>query len=239
MKIKIYQIDTKRDKARVRFESLDALERDTGSREIDSRIYNRVYAGEVDCASLEDVYWKFNQKPPADFYGHSLSVSDVVEIVKEDASTFHYCDSIGFAEVAFQPEQAGARLRVLLLEPGKVARLTEIDGTLAGMQRVVGGPIEVMYPYREEVALVMNEEGKLDGLPLNRAVRSEEPTHEVLDIIAGTCFLCGCGGEDFSSLSAEQGRKYYQQFRYPESFIRTAKGIAVIPYKPKDKEPVR
>lgn len=39
------------------------------------------------------------------------------------------------------------------------------------MQEIVGGTIQVLYPFAEPVALVCNDEGKLLGLPLNRALR--------------------------------------------------------------------
>ena len=38
------------------------------------------------------------------------------------------------------------KIKVVLLEPGKLARAVEIDASLAGMQKVVGGLIEPFYP---------------------------------------------------------------------------------------------
>ena len=55
---------------------------------------------------------------------------------------------------------------------------------------------------------------------------------EILDIIAGPCFICDCSGEDFGSLSEEQLRKYAEKFRYPEQFVRINEEIHAIPYKP-------
>ena len=52
--------------------------------------------------------------------------------------------------------------------------------------------IEAFYPFEEPVCIVCNEEGKLDGLPLNRAVYADPSRREMLDIIAGTCFVCSC-----------------------------------------------
>ena len=62
-------------------------------------------------------------------------------------------------------------MRILLVEPGKTPVLKEIDGSLKSMQEIVGGTIQVLYPFAEPVALVCNDEGKLLGLPLNRALR--------------------------------------------------------------------
>ena len=43
------------------------------------------------------------------------------------------------------------KIKVVLLEPGKLARAAEIDASLAGMQKVVGGLIEPFYPFEEQV----------------------------------------------------------------------------------------
>ena len=102
MDITIYQINMGRDHNRIAFEGLDLLKMYQGSDKIDSRIYDRVFEGEVDCKDLEDVYRKFNLEHPEGYKGRSLSVSDVVEIVDENGdSTFHFCDSIGFKQIDF------------------------------------------------------------------------------------------------------------------------------------------
>lgn len=48
---------------------------------------------------LEDLYTKFNIDRPADFKGHSLSVSDIVALKVNGEVSSHYVDSIGFAEL--------------------------------------------------------------------------------------------------------------------------------------------
>lgn len=102
-----------------------------------------------------------------------MSVSDVVEIVGGKDAGFYFCDSIGFQRVEFEPERMQkldtGMLRVVLVEPGKAARVAEINGSLEGMQKTVGGYIQAVYPFEETVCLVCNEEGKLQGLPLNRS----------------------------------------------------------------------
>lgn len=64
-------------------------------------------------------------------------------------------------------------IKVLLVEPGKKPRAIEIENTLEAKQQVVGGAIEQLLPWRDEVALICNEEGKGQGLPLNRAIFTE------------------------------------------------------------------
>lgn len=172
MDITIYQINMGRDHNRIAFEGLDLLKMYQGSDKIDSRIYDRVFEGEVDCKDLEDVYRKFNLEHPEGYKGRSLSVSDVVEIVDENGdSTFHFCDSIGFKQIDFDPylteEYKEDKIKVVLCEPGKVARVAEISNTLADLQKTVKGDIEQFCPYEEAVAIIFNEEGKSASLRMN------------------------------------------------------------------------
>ena len=94
------------------------------------------------------------------------------------------------------------------------------------MQEIVGGTIEVTYPWDDPVAVVCNDEGLILGLPLNR--RLSEFT-----IIAETFFVCGLGEEDLAGLSPELIEKYQRILHCPQFFIRTGCGILAIPYDPK------
>ena len=242
MKINIYQINRNRDIQQLKFLCLDTVRRILHSAEPDSAAYDMVYSGNVKCRNLEDVFTLFNSGRPEDFRGHSLSVSDVVEV--EDAAGitpgFYFCDSFGFKEIPFQPELAVDAVRdptiqVVLVEPGKPARIAEVGTSLDAMQRTVGGDIEAYYPFEEQVCIVCNDEGKINGLPLNRAIRDEE-THEIVDAIAGTFFICDCSGESLGSLSNEQQKRYLEKYRLPERFFRTRDGIESVPYKPQNRE---
>ena len=104
MNIAIYQINLERDRNCVAFLGRDMLERFQGSSEIESEIYDKVFEGEVSCKDLEDVYRMFNLDIPYGFKGRTLSVSDVVGLIGADGgSTYHFCDTIGFQEVVFDP----------------------------------------------------------------------------------------------------------------------------------------
>lgn len=118
-------------------------------------------------------------------------------------------------------------IRVVLLEPQKEARIADIASSLQSMQSVVGGLIEAVYPFEEQVCIVCNEEGKLQGLPLNRALRDSDD--HIYDIIAGTAFLCDCSEEDFGSLTDEQAAKYLALFKSPEAFVSINGCIVAIP----------
>lgn len=225
-------------------------------------------------------------------------------------------------------------MKVVLLEPGKQAKIADIGTSLESMQRTVGGYIEAVYPFEEEVCIVCNEEGKIYGLPLNRALREpdtitemtygelkaafekaecdgtgnhltgyivfsedsfdkpydeeartyvvssnnkafipgmggysiygsaldgsdpcirlerymacekggqdgwtvercyvKEPGKQIYDVIAGTCFICDCSGENFGSLSDDQLRKYSEMFKYPEHFYMLNGEVQAMPIK--------
>ena len=67
--------------------------------------YDTVYTGPVDCAqnqaaTLENLFEIFNVNHPADFTGHSLSVSDIVALKQNGVISYHYCDSVGFRELS-------------------------------------------------------------------------------------------------------------------------------------------
>lgn len=110
-------------------------------------------------------------------------------------------------------------MTVLLVEPGKRPRSVEIDGNLEEMQKLVGGLIQAVYPFEEEVALICNNEGKLLGLPLNRALRDEDG--DIYDVISGPFFLCAAplDSDHFAGLTEEQLNRYQEQFRHPEVFL--------------------
>ena len=65
---------------------------------------------------------------------------------------------------------------------------------------------------------VCNEEGKINDLPLNRAIRDAD-TGDIADIIAGTFFIAGDTGDgDLCSLTQEQLEHFSQRFAQPETF---------------------
>ena len=65
-------------------------------------------------------------------------------------------------------------LSVLKIAPGKYPQQVEIDNDLKALQQAVGGFIGASYPFEDPVAIVYNDDGKLMGLPLNRALRDED-----------------------------------------------------------------
>ena len=177
MEISIYQINVKRDNERVAFLDIESMKELKGYDKPDSSIYEAAYSGEVDCNSLEDVYRMFNINHPSGYRGRSLSVSDIVEVKSAEnvEPGCYFCDTVGFQKIEFTPPKIPEKntMRVLLVEPGKLAKEAYIGTSLEDMQRIVDGDIEQFMPFEDEIAIVCNEEGKMNGMQLNRAVYAE------------------------------------------------------------------
>lgn len=71
------------------------------------------------------------------------------------------------------PDEEKNMMRVIVCKPDEYAEVVEIEDSLESMQNMVGGLIEEYMPWDDEVAIICNEEGKMNGLPFNRAIRDE------------------------------------------------------------------
>ena len=98
---KIYQLPSGEKYHGVRFESMDRLKAD--GVQLNKDDYELMYEGEVGefrgNATLEALFAQFNNDRPDDFFGHSLSVSDVIVISVDGKDTAYFCDSFGFTEM--------------------------------------------------------------------------------------------------------------------------------------------
>ena len=117
-------------------------------------------------------------------------------------------------------------LQVVYVEPGKRAKVTTIQSGLASLQRMVGGYIEAVYPFEDPVAIICNEEGKINGMELNRALRDEQG--KIYDILTGPFLVVGLSEDDFASLSKAHQKTYQQLFAQPEIFFRVGSEIQSI-----------
>lgn len=96
------------------------------------------------------------------------------------------------------------KIKVLVVEPEKEPYIKEIDNTLEGLQNEVDGFIEVLELERH-VDVILNEEGKINNLPFNRAVNN--------DVLCGTFIVTGEKNGDTISLSDEMIDKYKEYFK--------------------------
>ena len=117
-------------------------------------------------------------------------------------------------------------MKILYKAPGEPLRSMVIPNELGVMQQLVDGYIEpITLP--DKLIVICNEEGKLNGLELNRALFDEQGN--IYDVIAGLFLVCGVDGDEFVSLTQEQQEKYLAMYRHPQMFIRLNGEIMAIP----------
>lgn len=177
---------------------------------------------------------KGESKMPAGLRGTVKFVDDMGQIHMnwENGSSL----ALNVEEDKFIMVEETKKISVLLIEPGKYPKMIEIDNSLEAMQEVVGGDIEEYMPFPDDVAIVCNEEGKMNGAELNRAVYDKDG--DLMDIVAGKFFVCYAPieSENFESLPKDLENKYRDKFKYPERFFKQHKEIKVVPYKPVTKD---
>ncbi len=137
-----------------------------------------------------------------------------------------FLDKVAEAEEA-RPEQK-KEMQVLIVRPDKYAKRITIDGSLESMQQLVGGMIEVVYPWEERAAIVCNEEALLLDMKPNRFVP------EIQEPIFGSFFVCGLGEEDLIGLTDEQLERFDKKFHYPQLFTMAENCCIVTDYRPED-----
>ena len=107
-------------------------------------------------------------------------------------------------------------MKVVMVEPGKPAYVTEIPHNLEGYKAAIGDGLIEVIPYLEDALMIGNEEAKLIGMEGNRRFGDM--------IVAGPFFICGeaevDGEYDFCSLSDELCDKYVNRFSKPEQISK-------------------
>ena len=114
----IYQLKGGNETLDYRFEPLDSIHRNGLS--VKPENYELVYEAPLTAKDdLESIYTRFNVDRPADFTGHSLSVSDIVVLHQGGKDTAHYCDRVGFSEVPefLQPAQKSREITERIQTP--------------------------------------------------------------------------------------------------------------------------
>lgn len=127
-------------------------------------------------------------------------------------------------------------MNVLVVEPRMLPYEKEVKDELKDLQAIVGGHIQAIYPFKDNVALVCNEDGIGMQLEFNRSIPERQ-----YGGIFGTFFICGIEGENFSSLTPEQMKTYKARFKKAEMILAVNRGnpiiakIDAIPKHPPDK----
>ncbi len=118
-------------------------------------------------------------------------------------------------------------ITVVAVEPGKKPYIQKIPNTLEALQHEVGGYIEVISPYADPVAIIINEEGKIKKLPFNRAVWSGDRSR-IYDYLLGKFLIVGVDGEEFSSIPEKLVKKYIREFYMPEQLMQVGNTFYVV-----------
>ena len=107
-------------------------------------------------------------------------------------------------------------MRTILLAPGEAGVIMDIPNELHALQKAVDGYIEVL-PLRGGLIAIINEEGRINGLPFNRAVYGRQM--DPVDFIFGNVIVCGDAGEEFRGLTEDEVKTLLDKHRDPKSEI--------------------
>ena len=107
-------------------------------------------------------------------------------------------------------------MEAIIIKPGKFARIAEIEPTYSVLRTLVGGNIEMTYPFEDEyLAVISNEEAELFDLPPNRAARRTDGS--IADIYCGTMVVVALALEgEYRSLTNKEAKMILQMWGPPE-----------------------
>lgn len=173
----IYQLRNEDSTRDYRFEPYDRLQ--AAGRTVDKSNYTEVYTAPLTAGTtLEDIYRTFNVDYPADFKGHSLSVSDVVVLHQNGQDTAHYCDSVGFQQVPEFLRKNPLRTAELSTEQNE----NMIDGVLNNAPSL--GELEAKAKAGEQISLTdlaaaVKAEEKAPKAKKSRTAKPKKPSIRV------------------------------------------------------------
>lgn len=95
------------------------------------------------------------------------------------------------------------KIKVIIKEPGKKPRSTNISDSLQNLQRTVGGYIEVV-PISTDCVIICDEEGRIKGYPYCCRICG-------IDFF-GTIIICGVSGDEFADIQIDfkQGKMVFR-----------------------------
>lgn len=136
----------------------------------------------------------------------------------------------------YDDEKESGQMKVLVVEPLKEPYIKTISDDLKSLQNEVGGSIEAIFPFQDPVAVILNSEGKLNGLMPNRGFYNSEG--RLADVFVGTFHIIGLTEDDFDSISEELAEKYTEEYKNPERIIYINGKYVIAPVSDgKGKEP--
>jgi len=111
-------------------------------------------------------------------------------------------------------------MKIIAIRVGKEPVVEDIEKGLAALQKFVGGNIEGLAPVHDDdgggIGLIFHDEGKLEGLPMNRALRFEDG--RIYDIVCGKFLVSRFNDEGEScDVTDEDVAKYCGEFSLARS----------------------
>ena len=222
----IYQLARRDETMDLRFEPFDRLQA-TGHT-VDRANYELVYTAPLTKdMTLGGIWEKFNIDHPADFKGHSLSVSDIVLLHQNGENTAHYVDSIGFQQVPeFLQEQAQQTPVFDKLSPEQQQALSDtvkdtlqllVDADKRIYGDVTGKTLEAIaaqgYSYKDGQLEKQQPEATPDSLLTGETVRTPRGNFHITDMSREQIEAAGFGfhhaSEDGKYLIMGNGTQAY------------------------------
>ena len=171
----IYQLRDAPELTELRFMNSDYLQRK--GLEIQRENYTSVYASNLGTAGdeqdkLNQIYATFNNDRPADFTGHSLSVSDIVALKQAGGVSCHYVDSWGFKELpTFLPQQNYLKNAEMAMEDD----YNQIDGIVNNGKKETVAELEEKVKAGQPISLLGYVEAvRREAEPQKQPERSEK-----------------------------------------------------------------
>lgn len=176
MKIKIFQIDYSLDIWHVYSRSYLHLMSTIGS--IQSAIYRHVFEGNIPGETLSEIYKYLSTKSSDNCAEIKLSVSDVVYVMESSVTPqgFYYCDVYGFQQIEFNECEVNNNrdtIRAIIFEPRKIAKVVDIDRSIEGLKKTLGGSFKIQQTLENNVCLLVRNAGDGPALSLNRTIKSK------------------------------------------------------------------
>lgn len=101
-------------------------------------------------------------------------------------------------------------MKILLICLNEQPQLCDVPHQLSVFQGLVGGHIETVEPFDDNVVIVCDESGRINGKPVNRVVNDH------MDI-CGDFFLCGHDGYGLTDFPVRLLDKYRSLFEIENS----------------------
>ena len=114
------------------------------------------------------------------------------------------------------------KIKVLKVNPTYEPEVIEIKNDYRAIQQEVKGCFDVVYPFRDNVCLYCNDEGKINGMDYNRPLHYESGA---FDFIFGPFIIVGDKAGESISLTDKQIEKYKEMFSLENMIVETLKHL--------------